>query len=382
MPNKLSVFTNKKVLLILVGSIILYLASAGVSYMVFNTVLKGPVNISTPFGSLTDVTSGFEEGTKDKACPLNGVFYTKNRQEQWTKRRPLGVMIENHQDARPPLGLSRADVIYEAIAEGGITRFLAIYLCQDTGDIAPIRSARTYFLDWVVEYDAAYAHVGGANTPGPADALGQIRDYDIRDMDQFGLGFPTYWRGTDKLAPHNVHSTTKKLWEAAEKRGFGSEDDKGLRWDKNFQEWKFKDDATLDIRDEAKPIVVPFWTQAPDYTVTWQYDKNANVYKRYHGQTAQIDPVTNEQLSAKSIIVQFQVETSANDGYPDGHLLYKTTGSGNALIFMDGKAVRGTWSKKDRTKKTTFYDKEGQEITFNRGQVWIETIPVGNTVEY
>ena len=117
--------------------------------MVFNTVLKGPVNIVTPFGSLTDVTSQQEEGSKDKPCPLNGALYTKSRQEKWQERRPLSVMIENHLDSRPSLGLSRADVIYEAVAEGGITRFLALYLCQDAGDIAPVRSARTYFLDWV-----------------------------------------------------------------------------------------------------------------------------------------------------------------------------------------------------------------------------------------
>ena len=350
--------------------------------MVFNKILKGPVNISTPFGSLTDITSSSEEGNKDRPCPLNGALFTKNREEQWQKRRPLAVMIENHLDARPPLGLSRADVIYEAVAEGGITRFLAVYLCQDAGDIAPVRRARTYFLDWLLEYDAVYAHVGGANTPGPANALGQIRDWGIRDLDQFGIGFPTYWRGTDKLAPHNVHSTTKKLWEAAEERGFGPQDEKGVRWDKNFKQWKFKDDNPPATQTEAKPIVVPFWAQAPDYTVTWQYDRQANLYNRYHGQTAQVDPVTNEQLSAKTVIVQFEVEKTANDGYPDGHLLYGTTGSGNTLIFIDGKAVKGKWVKKERTARTQFVDLQGKEIEFNRGLVWIETVPVGNEVEY
>lgn len=350
--------------------------------MVFNSILKRPINISTPFGNLTDVTSGTEEGTKDRACPLNGALYTKNREEQWKNRRPLGVMVENHLDARPLLGISRSDIIYEAVAEGGITRFLALYFCQDAGDIAPIRSARTYFLDWLSEYDATYAHVGGANTPGPADALGQIRDYGIRDMDQFGLGFPTYWRGTDKLAPHNVHSTTKKLWEAAEKRGFGPKDEKGESWDKKFVSWKFKDEATLESRGDQKPIVVPFWSQAPEYTVTWQYDKNTNLYRRYHGEIAQTDPITNEHLWAKNVIVQLQVERQANDGYPDGHLLYGTTGLGKALIFLDGRAIPGRWLKKDRTSRTTYLDENGKEVQFNRGLIWIETVPVGNEVTY
>ena len=377
----LNIISSKKIQ-ILLGAIILYAASAGVSYLAFNKFLKNPINIQTPFGNLTDVTSGAEEGTKDKPCPLNGVMYTKSREDQWQKRRPLGVMVENHVDARPQLGLSRADVIYEAVAEGGITRYLVLYLCQDAGDIAPVRSARTYFIDWLSEYSAAYAHVGGANTPGPADALGQIRDYKIDDLDQFGLGFPTYWRGTDKLAPHNVHTTTQKLWAAAEERSFGPKDDKGARWDANFTVWKFKDDAALEKRGDQKPIVVPFWADQSDYTVTWNYDKNTNLYNRFHGQTAHTDPLTKEQLAAKDVIIQFETERTADDGYPDGHQLYGTTGNGNALIFQDGTVVKGKWVKTSRTSRTKYVDAQGKEVQLNRGLIWIQTIQVGNSVTY
>ncbi len=365
---------------ILIGCVALYVVSVGVSFVAFSLFLKTSISINTPFGSLTDVTSENEGGIKDQPCPLNGAMYTKTRKDQWKTRRPLGVMVENHLDARPTLGLSRSDVIYEAIAESGITRFLAIYLCQDAGDIAPIRSARTYYIDWLSEYDAAYAHIGGANRPGPANALGQIRDYSIKDMDQFGLGFPTYWRGTDKLAPHNVHSTTKKLWEAAEERGFGPKDENGKQWDESFTEWKFKDDTPLDKRGDQSPITVPFRPNAPDYTVTWIYDKEANMYRRTHGETAQMDPITNEQLSAKNIIVQFAQERFLND--EEGHLLYTTISSGNALIFMDGNVIKGKWNKASRTARTKFIDSKGKEIELNRGQVWIQTTPATNDVEY
>ena len=365
----------------MLGSLVLYAITTGVSYVVFNTLEKS-ISITTPFGSLTDVTSGTEEGVRDQPCPLDGALYTKNRSTQWQNRRPLAVMVENHVDAKPIIGLSRSDIIYEAVAEGGITRFMAIFLCQDAGDIAPVRSARTYFLNWLSEYDASYAHVGGANTPGPANALGQIEEYGIYDLDQFGIGFPTYWRGTDKLAPHNVHSTTKKLWEAAEKRNFGPKNEEGERWDKNFREWKFKDDSLLEARGSQGSIVVPFWSQQPDYTVTWQYDKETNLYKRYESNTAQIDPLTNEHISGKSVIIQFQVESEANDGYPDGHLLYKTTGTGKALIFLDGKVVNGVWQKSDRISRTIFFDSQGREVSLNRGTVWIQTVPVGNNVTY
>lgn len=377
-------FLQNKKLQIVAGVVVLYTVTAGVSFMVFNTVLSNPIDITTPFGKLTDFTSGDEEGVKDKECPLNGALYTKSRQEKWEDRRPLAVMVENHIDARPTQGLSRADVIYEAVAEGGITRFVVIYLCQDAGDIAPIRSARTYYLDWLLEYDAVYVHVGGANTPGPADALGQIREYGIKDLDQFGVGFPTYWRGADKLAPHNVHSTTTKLWEAAQEKGFGTEDEEGTRWDDAFKEWEFKDDLAFEERGNQSPIQVPYWDLVPDYTVIWQYDKSANVYRRFHGDVAQVDPVPepDETLSAKNVIVQFQVERNANDGHPDGHLLYDTIGSGNALIFLDGEVIEGTWTKNLRTARTIFTDASGKEIELNRGTVWIHTIPAGNEVTY
>ena len=97
---------------------------------------------------------------------------------------------------------------------------------------------------------------------------------------------------------------------------------------------------------------------------------------------AQNDPITNEQLSAKNMIVQFQIEKTANDGYPDGHLLYGTTGTGNALVFLDGQVIKGKWVKKDRISRTQFVDAQGKEIQLNRGMIWIETVPVDSDIEY
>ena len=189
------------------------------------------------------------------------------RVRPWEKRRPLGVMIENSSAARPQSGLSSADVVYEAVAEGGITRFMAVFLCQDTDPIGPVRSARTYYLDWISEYGASplYAHVGGANTPGPADALGQIERYGwgaYNDLNQFSVGFPTFWRDYDRLGAntateHTVYTSTQKAWAfAAAKRQLTNveTDDrtgKTIPWDQNFVKWTFKDDAPVADRPAA-----------------------------------------------------------------------------------------------------------------------------------
>lgn len=382
MIEKLSnLTTGKKFFAGVLATLILFAATAAISFFVTRAFFA-QTSFLTPISKLTGETSEVEFG--DVPCKLNGVKYSKSASDKWENRRPLSVMVENHTQARPQSGISRADVVYEAVAEGGITRFLAIYHCLDAGDITPVRSARTYYLDWLSEYDAVYSHVGGANTPGPANALGQIRQYKIRDLDQFGLGFPTYWRGTDKFAPHNVHTTTEKLFKAAEERGWGAKDSgTGEAWDKNFKIWNFKDDVDLVQRGEQQPIVVEFWSSQPDYTVTWKYNKEKNAFTRHHGEQVQVDTLTNEEIAAKVVIVQFAEERKANDGYPGNvHLLYKTTGQGKALIFQDGKVIVGTWRKKDRISRTLFFDEKLNEISLNRGLIFIQTVPVGAKVTY
>lgn len=377
-----SLSTGKKFLAGIVATLILFAGSAVISFFVTKAFFAGSNSFLTPISKLIGETSQVEFG--DNPCKLNGVKYSKSQANKWEKRRPLGVMIENHTSARPQSGLSRADVIYEAVAEGGITRFLALYYCLDAGDVTPVRSARTYYLDWLSEYNAVYSHVGGANTPGPANALGQIRQYKIYDLDQFGLGFPTYWRGTDKFAPHNVHTTTEKLWKASDDRGWGAQDSgTGEAWDKNFKIWNFKDDSQVELRPATASATVEFWSSQPDYTVTWKYNKEKNSYTRYHAEQVQTDPLTGEEIAAKVVIVQFQEERKANDGYPGNvHLLYKTIGAGKTLIFQDGKVILGTWRKQDRVLRTLFFDSEGREILLNRGLIFIQTVPVGAKVRY
>ncbi len=173
---------NKIVVIIL--SLIIYGITAATSYTFFSKSAQGSAllsgNTATPKKTNDFKQLVFDDsGPKTEACPINGAMYAKPQRAWWEQHRPLGIMIENHLDARPQSGIPFADVTYEAIAEGGITRTLNIFYCQDAGLVGPVRSARTYFLDYVSEYAdyPLYAHVGGANTPGPADALGQIDNY-------------------------------------------------------------------------------------------------------------------------------------------------------------------------------------------------------------
>jgi len=385
---------NEKIKILLIG-IVAYVISTVVSYLVFsNLSSSGQSKVITP---IPETAKGKEGQTlfddklpKTEECPLSGAMYSKQQRSWWEKHRPLGVMIENHLDARPQSGISSSDVVYEVVAEGGITRFLVLFYCQDAGVVGPVRSARTYFLDFVSEYGdyPLYAHVGGANTSGPADALGQIDEYgwqSYNDMNQFSIGFPTYWRDYERLGhpvatEHTMYSTTEKLWKIGESRKLTNVDEKGKRWDEKFKKYTFKEDATLTGRPETQTISFGFWEGYSDYDVKWDYDKASNSYLRINGGVKHEDKDNSKQLSAKNVVLLFMRESRANDGYEGNlHMIYGTKRTGKATIFMDGKKVDATWSKKDRTSRTVLTDVvTGKEVQFNKGRIWFEILAIGN----
>lgn len=389
---------RKKMILMSLAGLGLFLLSTGISYAIFTKTSFGKSSTATALPTPPPGSKFRVDLTKPKTeeCVLNGQKFTKEEKDIWAKRRPLAVMIENHTDARPQSGLSRADIVYEAVAEGGITRFMGIFYCGASAldvTLGPVRSARTYFLDFISEYAdfPLYAHVGGANTPGKANALGQIGDYGWlkkgNDLNQFAIGYPTFWRDYERLGrevatEHTMYSTTDKLWKVAEKRNLTNVDDKNASWDKTFTKWQFKDEASATDRGSISPLV-SFWTGYSDFDVKWQYDSANNEYLRNNGGKPHLDKNDDSQLKAKAVVTVFMKESRANDGYENNlHLLYADTGSGKAIVFQDGKAVEGTWNKKDRKSRMIFKDAPGKEIKFNRGQIWIEIIPLGKEVVY
>lgn len=365
----------------------LFLVSGILSYLYFSGFLAGK---GLPM--LKKEGANITEGPKTEECPMNGQFYTEGQREKWEKRRPLGVMIENHTEARPQSGLSNANIIYEAVAEGGITRFLAIYYCEDAPLVGPVRSARIYYVKLLQEYGAypLYAHVGGANTPGPADALGEIRDLNwdqYSDLNQFAVPFPYYYRDYDRLpnvaTEHTMYAVTEKLWEFAKsQRKLTNVDAKGRAWDETFTPWKFKDDAKKESRGDVDTVSLNFWERFKDFAVVWNYDTNSNSYVRENGGGPHIDKNTGKPLTTKNVVVIFADESPANDGYPGGHLLYDVVGQGEGVIFQNGDAIEVTWRKSEEESRMKFFDESGDELSFVRGKVFIEVLPTGNEVTY
>lgn len=396
---------SKKILL---SALVFYIISSVLSFGVFSYV---GTNQDIPMTQDGETSEDAENGEtalsqllqidpkepKNQACPLNGQMYTATEQAAWSKRRPLSVMIENTPDARPQSGLIKSDLVFEAVAEGGITRFLAFFYCgvqaADT-TLAPIRSARTYYVDWASGFNQPmYVHVGGANTPGPADALSQLGDYGWRgqnDVDQFSVGYPTFVRdynrvpGKDIATEHTMVTTSEKLWAIATKRGWtnlsptrtvGKRTTGGADWKDGFTGWTYEEDQAG--KGSVANIKYEFMGGYDDYVVEWTYDAATNSYKRNEGGAAHIDLESNKQLAAKNVIVLLTTEKGPID--EKKHMLYTTTGTGDALVFKNGEAIKATWSKKDRQAELQFLDSKGKPLPLVRGLTWISVL--GKTAE-
>lgn len=396
----------KTKLFYLLSALALFLFSTGLSYWIFRyyptrQIATGPdKTVSTPPAKKSKVDPSLP---RTEVCPLNGAMFTKLEHDEWSTRRPLGIMIENSPDSRPQSGLSTADIVYEAVAEGGITRFMGVYYCNAalSGNlmVAPVRSARIYFVNLISEYDGLYNHVGGAgncddpNVDPRAKALCAIHTNKIKDMDQFGLDFKTCHRVTNRLDhdvayEHTMACFLDELYNVAAKRNWTNVDQKGIAWDKNFTPWKFQDPDEKVAGAPASSISYYFWganrgvgTQFNQaFDVSWAYDSGTNTYQRSNAGQVSIDLDTGEPLAFSTVIVQFAKETATSD--VEKHLLYDNIGTGKALIFMDGTATDATWSKVSRTARTIFKDTKGREIKLQAGPIWVSILPIGNVVTY
>lgn len=309
---------------------------------------------------------------------LDGVLVYPDQLQEMQARLPLAVMVDNLAiGARPQINLNKADLVFEAVAEGGITRFLAVYWRNDPGVIEPVRSARAYYLDWAAELDAIYVHWGGARSDGPADVPSAISRIGLRHMDAFYLGRPFFERDPNRVAPHNGIVNSGPLWERAVASGWSGPP--------TFDPWTFKEDdpARASAPDVVAADTVDLGFGGPfssSYSVRWAYSRRTNTYVRTMGGEPHKDGASGERIRAKNVAVIVTDVWSAGDG--TAHLLYRTTGEGRAVVFQDGVAIEGSWKKPSAAERTRFFDAAGNEIAFNRGQTWIEVLAAGDPLSY
>ncbi len=278
-----------------------------------------------------------------------------------TNERPvIGVMIENSPDARPQSGLKDAGVVFEAVAEGGITRFLALYQDTQPDYIGPVRSARPYYLDWLMPFSAAYAHVGGS-----PEALADIRGIGIKDLDQFHNA-GAYQRISQRYAPHNVYTSIAALFELAKQKGTSS----------TFTGFLRKEPAPI---EPPTARVIDLRVSSPLYNVHYDYDPATNSYLRVMGGKPHVEERSGAQIAPQVVVALVIPSNVAGDGV---HTNYGTVGSGQMFVFQDGTVTQGTWHKAERHSQFTFTDANGQPLAFNPGQTWFTMVKDAAAVTY
>jgi hypothetical protein len=270
---------------------------------------------------------------------------------------PVAVVIDNHPDSRPPAGLGLAQLVYEAEAEGGLTRYLAFYAGgEEIKEIGPVRSARPYFLDWAAEFGAVLSHCGGS-----PEALARLQEGEVTDMNEFYEG-EYFWRSDERAAPHNVMTSSELLnkYLAKEEKGKG-----------DYFSWQFAaETATTSTATSSVNI--------KKYTVEWVYDNESGDYIRALGGKIHAD-ADGKAIKAKNVIVMFAEMTVLDELL---RLEIKTLGQDRAIVCLSGECGEGEWRKPSKTSRTRFYNNEGNEFIFNPGATWIEVVSLDAEVVY
>ena len=264
--------------------------------------------------------------------------------------RPVtAIMIENSLDARPQAGLLNAGVVFEAVAEGGITRFVALFQDSEPDYIGPVRSVRPYYIQWALGFDAAIAHAGGS-----ADALNLLKSTGAKDLNHNSAHF---WRVSNRTAPHNLYTSIAKLREYEAQKGYG------------------KANFTSLARKAEQPIAVPkagkidFNISSSNYNVHYDYDAATNTYKRSEGGKPHTDERSGTQLAPKSVVALIMAQ-----GKNHIYTTYGVIGSGQVVIFQDGNVIEGSWKKDSNTANFTFTDATGNPIQLVPGQTWFTAL--------
>ncbi len=295
---------------------------------------------------------------------LTGETISQEMFDEIDQRRPLAVMIDNIQAATPQIGVDQADVVIEALVEGGITRLMAVYHSKDPAAVEPVRSSRTPFLYWAKEYDALYVHVGSASKPGPANASQQVYELGIYDLDlQTQAMTPYYRRDPKRAAPHDVLVNATSLRERARQLGY-----EGPAF---IAPWAYASGEGLAAGQFVPGFSVRFGVLSPRFVARWQWDEGSQRYLRFQFGAPHVDALSGVQLAFSNVVIQY---TDAWIVDAEGHVLMDVVGEGRAQVFRGGHLIEGTWRKAGAAERTEFLTLEGQPIAFLPGPTWIEVI--------
>lgn len=322
-------------------------------------------------GSSSDSAYTESEGSsaenKTALNPLTGEYTLAKTA---VDKRPIAVMINNIKASLPQRGIANADLYYEAVAEGGITRIIALFSDIDKiPDIGSLRSARHYYLSLAMGHNAIYCHFGGS-----AYALNYIKDNGIKTLNFMKTS--ASYRDPNRVGKYAYEHTAFTDGERLKK----AIDKKGIKTDAKVNDaFKFGDNAaTLAGGNVATNITVPF---SGSTKATYTYDAATGLYKKGQFGTDHIDSATGETLAVKNVIVLQTTVGSLANADKNGRLEFDLSG-GTGYYACDGKIVHITWKKGGYNDPMKYYTLDGNELTVTPGKTWVSILSKNATITY
>ncbi len=285
--------------------------------------------------------------------------------ESLENQRPLCIMINNIIDAMPQSGISQADITYEMLVEGSITRYLCVFKdYSNLNKLGPVRSARPYYVQMSHMMGGLYAHYGWNSF-----AEEQINLLGVNNMNGIeGVGNVLYYRDESRYAPHNVYTNTDMINSGIDYMGYSKEYNDGFEKTFAFQ----LEDTDLATGNIANKVTVPFNA----YYIPWfEYDSSAKLYKRFQYDDVQTDEQTGEQLAYKNIIAIYVPYADVWDGL----LQVDWTSGGTGYYISNGEYMPMTWKKENGYVK--YYDQTGKQLKMNPGKTFVEVMDTGSSMD-
>ncbi|HEX2031550.1 MAG TPA: DUF3048 domain-containing protein [Actinomycetota bacterium] len=305
-----------------------------------------------PGETLTQAVNPFDDSPP--VCALTG---QEARGEGLAGRRALAVKIENSPESRPQAGLDQADIVFEQEAEGGISRFIAVYQCQNANRLGPIRSARPVDPLILQQFGRVlFVHAGSVQAVINAIERAGIQDINCNFREDVCPRDPT------RTAPHDVFTSTKDLYAAG-----------GRKTDAPEPLFTFEEDLDRAGTKRGREIHLEF---SPVANVFWSYDPSEDVYLRSHDTTPHaLEDGT--QVSARNVVVMLvrRVDTNIVDAAGTPVPSFKVSGQGRAYVFRDGRVIQGQWRRPNPEETLTLVTRQGDEIPLAPGTTWVELFP-------
>ena len=329
------------------------------------TTTTAPVETTAAETTTTESSTPTQttEATLQYSNPLTG----EALEEEYTGR-PFGVMINNAKSALPQCGIGQVDILYEVLAEGSVTRFMALFTdVSDAGPIGPVRSLRPYFLNVMRGYDALITSAGGS-----AEATEMVYNLDRDWMDGINGTSGAYfyrdaWRRENRGYEHSLFIKGEDLLSGAQKLGMRTDDTEGWDYGLSFTDEVLKDGET------AEKLVMHFYSGGK--TTTMAYNADTGCYVGSQQGYALMDGNTEEVIPFRNVLVLL-ADTRSKDEV--GHLEVQTTGEGTGWYARDGKMIEITWSREKEDASFRYFDADGEPLSLGVGKTYVAILPKGD----